>query len=741
MSLSGTVDYWDLARKNSAAKESWLIKLFYDNEDAADYIGISDTDVTIDSIFYHGIVTDFGEITESLDLLKSKASIGNVDITCQNTYRGKEFSKELWPNTGSQNLYYINRKVEIYSRFGDTTAIAKCRLIYEGRLFNFTQTVDSIVLHIEEKKPQDFIQLATTKSTDGKVTFPVVYGNYTASGNAVAAETLVDNKAVWPLEVHSIIGEGANAHFYCVDGINQTHNWHFYEESLDTFHEIEEDGLGGTVTAFKTGFVDPVKCTCRRGFIFEANIVSATSAGGDTETWADTENAIDGDETTDASVTVSKSIDAGGSPYVGTFKVEFPSIDGTFDNSQLDARMYYSITVTTGDGGAMTTALAEHDVFANLVDFVTGVGTQADGWSSWFNDVDTDYTTNKEIMNPLEFRVTINEPGGAPRSYASVTTLSNVQLSVVAQYDWDGDLNGLAGSKDIDQFNNSIEKIKFLYSSNDGYDQVFTNAPAPAETATLPHQIFRDMLNRFAGFDVATANMIGYADLDDARDGTDDAGTDWDCRFWIDKPTSLDDVLQQLQFEGGFIFKYYPSGGKFIFVKDNYHLPAYPDHVIYDTDYTNLETSLTPFSEIITDVDYQYQKHPAKSGYVKTRNFLNTDSGKTSRADYWPSIAAEENKTQITLDYLVDDPFTTGTDTNPNSCIAMYYDNIWADPKILVNCDIINPALFDLEIGDTVRFDDDYVKSGKSATVYYMVTETRRTIGGLSIQCREVGTS
>ena len=187
MSLKGTVSYWDNARKNSAAKERWLIRLYYGDE--SNYIGITHRDLTIDSVFYHGIVIDSGEIVESLDLLKSKASIGNVDITCQNTYGGKEFSKELWPDAG--NGFYINRKVEIYSRFADTTAIAECRLIYEGRLFNFTQQKDSVILHIEEKQPQDFIQLATTKSNDGKVNLPIVYGNYTASGNAVAAETLV----------------------------------------------------------------------------------------------------------------------------------------------------------------------------------------------------------------------------------------------------------------------------------------------------------------------------------------------------------------------------------------------------------------------------------------------------------------------------------------------------------------------------------------------------------------------
>ena len=68
--------------------------------------------------------------------------------------------------------------------------------------------------------------------------------------------------------------------------------------------------------------------------------------------------------------------------------------------------------------------------------------------------------------------------------------------------------------------------------------------------------------------------------------------------------------IQKFVFEGGFVFKYYPSGGKFIWVKDTY---STQDHIITKNDYINLETSLTPYSDLITKSTWDYQKHPAKS--------------------------------------------------------------------------------------------------------------------------------
>ena len=78
-------------------------------------------------------------------------------------------------------------------------------------------------------------------------------------------------------------------------------------------------------------------------------------------------------------------------------------------------------------------------------------------------------------------------------------------------------------------------------------------------------------------------------------------------------------------------------------------------------------------------------------------------------------------------------------DDAPNESIVMYYNNIEGGPKIHVKCDIVNPAFFGIEVGDVLTFSSDIkINYGSSNTFYYMVYETQRSIGRLSVKCREV---
>ena len=54
-----------LKLKNTTA--FWVLKLYYADEDAADYIGVSDKHRTDGSDFYHGIVSSWGGLNQSLN--------------------------------------------------------------------------------------------------------------------------------------------------------------------------------------------------------------------------------------------------------------------------------------------------------------------------------------------------------------------------------------------------------------------------------------------------------------------------------------------------------------------------------------------------------------------------------------------------------------------------------------------------------------------------------------------------
>lgn len=295
---------------------------------------------------------------------------------------------------------------------------------------------------------------------------------------------------------------------------------------------------------------------------------------------------------------------------------------------------------------------------------------------------------------------------------------------------WEGDVRTYSNFLlNKDQINQS--KQSNICTAIDGFSQGYTGGSGLAVNV---HEVYRDLLQRFTGFDVADASLVGWADLDADR-------SDWAVRWWKLEPYNLKSALDKLQYEGCFIFKFYQNGGKFIYVKDDPSVDLVA--VINDTDYDNMTMKLSDFSEIVTHTEYNYEKHPAKGNYLSSSTYTNS----TSRTTWWPAIATEENKKSINLDYLVKNPYDAAIDSNPNDCIALYYDNIIAEPKMLIECEIVNKALFNLEDGDIVQFNislsgvETMQPFGKNwADIYFMITKTKRSLSALKISARYVYT-
>ena len=72
-----------------------------------------------------------------------------------------------------------------------------------------------------------------------------------------------------------------------------------------------------------------------------------------------------------------------------------------------------------------------------------------------------------------------------------------------------------------------------------------------------------------------------------------------------------------------------------------------------------------------------------------------------------------------------------------------YYNNIVGDIKIIVQCDIVNPMKgCAVETGDIVVFTDMPVEmfgTDFATDKYFMIVETRRSVGKVNITAREVG--
>ena len=89
------------ASKQGNIQENWIVQLYYDGGSSFTPISLADT--TVDSTFYHGVITNVPSIRSSIDLAKSTAKTGNVSLSIVNfQYKGDDFSAEL--------LFHSSRK-------------------------------------------------------------------------------------------------------------------------------------------------------------------------------------------------------------------------------------------------------------------------------------------------------------------------------------------------------------------------------------------------------------------------------------------------------------------------------------------------------------------------------------------------------------------------------------------------------------------------------------------------------
>ena len=106
------------------------------------------------------------------------------------------------------------------------------------------------------------------------------------------------------------------------------------------------------------------------------------------------------------------------------------------------------------------------------------------------------------------------------------------------------------------------------------------------------------------------------------------------------------------------------------------------------------------------------------------------------------NLGDKEGIRKVDLDYYVG-TIPTSANADCNADWYSYYDNIMGDMKIIVSCDIVNPMKgYQLETGDIVTFTDMPIEmfgTNFSTSKYYMVIETKRSLGKVSITAREVG--
>ena len=207
------------------------------------------------------------------------------------------------------------------------------------------------------------------------------------------------------------------------------------------------------------------------------------------------------------------------------------------------------------------------------------------------------------------------------------------------------------------------------------------------------------------------------------------------------KPIELKKVLEQIQYEFGFIFKFRHDGtGSYWYIKDSYS-SGDVTQTFNKGDIAKLKINNTPFSELLTKMNISYDKHPAEDRFLSAQT--SEDTTNNPRA-VW-NIQSKENIKEIKLEMNVNKIGNTNVGGNdPNDGFADYYMNIFGDIKKIINCDIVNPAKgYDLEAGDIVQFSNTAGEMpvepfGDDWADYYMIINLIRSPGKVSITCREV---
>ena len=267
------------------------------------------TDTTVDSVFYHGTITNKPSIRSSVDLANSTAKTGNITLSLANfQYQGDDFSANLFLGTRK----YINREVRIYSQLNNESTLSNCLQMYQGRLTNISHDDSSVSLQITEQRPWDFITFPQNKSTTKKILFPVSYGDFTASESTTGTPAYCGGKTLFPIPIVEKRGDS----IYSLSLFDQTTsatgtsspNPHLYDNNIDRFIPIYTDSstdADDATETYENG--NALKSYFKLKRAFKIKPVEIVSAGG----WSNGANTFDtttadDDSSTAATITVAR---------------------------------------------------------------------------------------------------------------------------------------------------------------------------------------------------------------------------------------------------------------------------------------------------------------------------------------------------------------------------------------------------------------------------------------------------
>lgn len=698
--------------------ENWLFDFENDN---SGFLRLSFQDMIDSSNFYHGVVLNTPTIRHSINLKSSTAQSSNISINIPDfKYGANPVSKELFGGTNS----YINHAVSVYIKIGSATK----QQVGSFRLTDISSDGNVIKLSMVTKMPWDFISIP--QSTSGRNIYaPIAYGNYTKNPNSSFSSpqfvTDLASTDYFPVPFHN--SQGGHHEFITGDfNLSSNAEVAFYDDALDTFLPLDS----------------PKTSTTARGSIFVARIENLfykrgfkhrTNAHNDLHTqWSNETNAYDTSTGTFASFEKTIASSAGNSVV-------------EVDKENTDIQYFFTVPTGKLSQGSLAIEFQTNHTSGNFnssadtIEIETFVDYTGTG-SNFEKVIDQDHTACDGSTNNHTITKTYSEGDSHPDSILIGVHMKIIDASIAEGNELT--ITARVRIKDIvmtaEMFNEEKDGLQ-VYCGADGYVNSWNGS---AITEILDTHL--DLLIRYAGVTQKNGSDISDPTSSSQVDGYSAVkarSNDWNIRYWLLEPDDLKNVLEKLQYEGGFIFRYKSDGTpQYIHIPDSISSSA----TLTKRDIRNITVKPASISELLTKMNIFYRKHPTNDRYI---NNVTSSSGNTIRNKY--NIQTKENIQEVSLEAYIGDTSSendipaTAT-SNRNDDFWTYYFNIFGDVKIIVSCEIVNPSFYSLEVGDIISFSDMYPdtpfghNSANWSGLNFMITSLQRSVGKLKIESREL---
>ena len=546
-----------------------------------------------------------------------------------------------------------------------------------------------------EQRPWDFLTIPIDKTTKFNKYIPVSYGDFFNNTSTEASPDYCNGISVRPCPVLNLSNK-----LWSMSGERDFESGvvgHFYDKSIQRFIPIKDTDTE-TTTAYG-GEMFGIPKEVRISAKWKPSSVGSTT-DSDWSAQYDAFNGDSDDTTNYAYVQKTSGLSDGLNIFV--LELESPRIAFTNDSSG-SYRLFYEIdweisaTTLTGNPTNAYIAVGHQSPITSIAqrEQAEGVGTESGTY------------TGEVTSDTLSITATFNKVSGGQTK--GTVKINDVRLYVSSEVIWDDEQNA----------KKAIDDIEMLYTGADGLEKSWSSG-----TIATIHEAHRDILYRYTGYTDTPTNWSSGLDIVTNR-------ADWKLRWWALEPIEVQKALEKLQKEGCFIFLWSPDGtGKYIYVESSYSASDVV-HTLTNQDITGLEVKNTPFSQLLTKMTVNYEKHPAESKSMSSYTFENT----SARSDW--NIQTKENIKEENLEALV------STTTSPTDDVIEgywdYYNNIFGDVRLKTSGSIVNPKMYDLEVGDVVQFDLDTKPFGYTwSDKYMMITSLTRTPGSLKFEAREV---